>query len=205
VDNRTRARARPTIQEPDIYSRRLLRLAVAAAILAAGIAFAAPASASVTYDPETKTGTVAESDVRSAFGWTGATLAAKASGLVFDHDFWTDDTYSVACGDHVFPMVHRSEFGRFELADSLTHDGRRGTSGYAGATLTGFRLTGPRLGISGTTVPPMAGQPCPADQAPSPGSTIDTATLVSTATGWALAVSSGDVRHELLTGGSPNR
>jgi hypothetical protein len=178
-------------------SRCLSRLALAGAVLAAGLAFAAPASASVTYDPARQTGFIGEGDVRKAFGWTGAKLAARAAGLVFDHDFWTDDTYSVSCGEADFPVVHHRDFGRFELTDVVVHDGHRGAAGYRGK-LTGFRLTGAHLGISGTSVPPMAGQPCPPDHAPVPASTIRSVRLVSTTTGWALAVRSGDVSRQLV-------
>jgi hypothetical protein len=163
----------------------LSQLAIVGATL---IAVANPAAASVKYDPATKTGFVGKSDVREAFGWTGAVLASRASGLVFDHDFWTDDTYSVTCGKkREFPVVHHRDFGRFELADAVTYD-----VGYSGK-LIGFRLTGARFGISGTSVPPAAGQPCPQGQR----STIDKVRLVSSTTGWTLTVRSGDQSRTL--------
>jgi hypothetical protein len=168
------------------------RLAVVGAVLVAGTVPAGPAAASVTYDPRAMTGFVGGSNVRHAFGWSEATLASRASGLVFDHEFWTDDNYTVACGGPGFPVVHHREFGRFELTDVASRGGR---SGYDGELL-GFRLAGAHSGISGTSVPPMAGQPCPECQGPR--STIDRADLVSSTTGWALYVSSGDLRHELL-------
>jgi hypothetical protein len=134
------------------------RLAVLGAALVAALAPAAPASAAVTYDPKPMTGFVGAGDVQRAFGWTGPVLASRASGVVFDHEFWTDDTYTVACGGRrPFPVVHHREFGRFELTDAVVG------SGY-GAEARGFRLTGPHLGISGTSVPPAVGQPCPDGQ-----------------------------------------
>ena len=180
-------------------SRRLLQLAVAGAAFAAGLGHADPAAASVRYDPGTKTGFVDGGDVRKAFGWTRATLAARAGGLVFDHDFWTDDTYSVACGRAAFPVVHHRDFGRFGLTDTVTRDGRRGSPtgyGYRGR-LVGFRITGASYGISGTSVPPMIGQPCPEEKGQAPGSTIDKVGLVSSSTGWALTVSSGEASRKL--------
>jgi hypothetical protein len=174
-----------------MYSRRLLRLLAAGATSAAALASGTPASASVTYDPVTKAGFVDRSDVRSAFGWTDRVLASRAAGLVFGHDFWTDDTYSVACGGPAFPVVHHREYGNFELTDTLS------PAGYGGEP-AGFRLTGAHSGISGTSVPPMVGQPCPAaDQ----GATVDQARLVSSTTGWALTVSSLGVRRDLLVNG----
>lgn len=178
-----------------MYSRRLLRLLAAGATSAAALAFGTPASASVTYDPETKAGFVDRGDVRSAFGWTDRVLASRAAGLVFEHDFWTDDTYSVACGGPAFPVVHHREYGSFELTDTLA------PAGYHGKP-AGFRLTGAHSGISGTSVPPAAGQPCPAANQ---GPTITRARRVSSATGWALTVSSLGVRRDLLVGGAPGQ
>lgn len=185
-----------------MYSRRLSRLAVAGATLATGLAFADPAAAAPRYDPEAKTGFVDRRDVRKAFGWTGAELAERADTVVFDHDFWSDDTYSVTCGAEAFPVVHHRDFGRYELADTVAHEGGRGAAvGYHGR-LTGFRLTGAINGISGTSVAPEPGQPCPAEE-PAPGSTIVEVHLVSSVTGWALAVRSGDLQRRLLMGETP--
>lgn len=170
-----------------MYSRRLFRLAVAGATIAVGIAPATPAAAAVTYDPETETGFVGGSDVQRAFGWSDATLAARAAGIVFKHEMWTTDTYAVSCGAGTFPLVHARTFGWFQLTRSVAHRG-----GYHRRPV-GFRLTGPFLGISGTTVPPMAGQPCP----DLPGATMITVDPVSSVTGWALTANSGDDRRRL--------
>jgi hypothetical protein len=181
-----------------MYSRRPSQLVVAGAVLAAGIAFAAPASASVTYDPATRTGFVDGADVQKAFGWSDAALASRASAVVFDHDFWTDDTYSVACGDHVFPVVHHREFGRYELTDAVVQDRRRGSrTGYAGQPV-GFRLAGAHAGISGTSVAPAVGQPCPEGAAR--GSAIDRIHLDSSASGWSLTLRFDDASHQILVG-----
>ncbi|MGK5685221.1 hypothetical protein [Actinoplanes sp. URMC 104] len=172
----------------------LIRLVAVGAALVAGLAPAGPAAAAVTYDPVTKKGFVGRGDVLKAFGWTDATLRQRADGLVFDHDFWTEDTYSVACGGPAFPVLHHREFGRFELFDAaVTDKGRGSAAGYAGK-LTGFWITGPRFGISGTSVAPAKGQPCPRGEG-----TITTSRLVSTSTGWALAVTSGTDYRRLIT------
>jgi hypothetical protein len=181
------------------------RLAVAGPVLAAGLAVAGPAAASVTYDPEAKTGFVGKGDVRRAFGWSDAMLAARASGVVFGHGFWTDDTYAVSCGRAAFPVVHHRDYGRFELAGTVVHDARRDAAGGYGGKLLGFRLAGARFGISGTSVPPTAGQPCPEDEGQAPGSTIDRVRLVSSSSGWTLTVSSGSVQRELLTSAAQSR
>ena len=175
-------------------TRRLSRLAAAGLALTGGLALAAPASAAVTYDPEAKTGLIGGGDVRQAFGWTDTVLATRASAVVFGHDFWTDDTYAVTCGGPAFPVVHHEQYGRYDLTAVVNRGAARGApTGYHGG-VTGFRLTGPRSGISGTTVPPAVGQPCPGKK----GTTIDTIRQVSSASGWALTATYGASRRELL-------
>ena len=172
-----------------MYSRGALLLTVTGAALAVGQVLPAPAAAAVTYDQAAKTGFVDGGDLRAAFGWTDAVLAQRAAGVVFDEEFWTNDTYSVTCGGAAFPVVHHRVFGRFGLGDVVVRDG------YGGPP-AGFRLTGARAGISGTSVPPAPGQPCPEEKGPA----IDKVTLVSTTTGWALTAGSDGVRRELTRG-----
>jgi hypothetical protein len=189
------AELRERTRESDMYRRCVFRLAVAGAVLATGIASATPAAAAVTYDPVAKTGLVGAADVRRAFGWTAATLAARAGAVAFDHAFWTDDTYAVTCGGREYPVVHHKQYGHYELTDSVVRRGPRADTGY-GTVVTGFRLAGAWAGISGTSVAPAVGQPCPAGRVP--GATIDEVRLVSSATGWALRASWGKVRRELV-------
>ena len=181
-----------------MLSRRILQLAVAGAALAAGLGHAVPAAASVQYDPAAKSGFADAADVRTAFGWSDATLAAGAAGLAFNHDFWTADRYSVQCGKGPFVVEHQRDFGRFELTDVVVREPRRGTPTRYGERprLVGFRITGPYAGISGTSVAPAVGQPCPEPRGPR----ITRADLVSTTTGWSLTVSSGEVSRTLRTG-----
>ncbi|MBU2664648.1 hypothetical protein KOI35_14185 [Actinoplanes bogorensis] len=175
--------------------RALVRVVVVGAVCAAGFVVGGPAQAAVTYDPETKKGYVSRADLLKAFGWNDATLAAKASGLVFNHDFWTNDNYTVSCGKRTFPIVHPLEFGRYELFDVTVTEKGRGAAGYGGKTVLGFWLTGPRFGISGTSVGPMVGQPCPQDAK----AKITSVKLVSTTTGWGLDAASGEVSKALAT------
>ncbi|WP_305787187.1 hypothetical protein [Symbioplanes lichenis] len=168
-------------------SRRCL--ALAGAVLAGGLVGATPAAAAVRYDPQARTGFVGVTDIRGAFGWSGRTLAERAAGLEFDHNFFADDTYSVTCGAGVFPVVHHREFGRYQLNDTVTRTG----GGYGGG-VAGFRLTGPIAGISGTSVAPAAGQPCPER----PGALIAEVRLTATTVGWTLSVSSEGETRELL-------
>lgn len=175
-------------------SRCLFRLAVVSAAVAAGIAASGPASAAVTYDPATRTGFVDRADLRDAFGWTDAMLASQAADVAFEQDFWINDTYSGVCEGKTFAYVHHREYGRFALVDELAYHRERGTAtGYLGK-LIGFRISGATSGISGTSPPPAAGQPCPE----APDGTIDRVDLVSSATGWALAAIHSNIRQELL-------
>nr|WP_221377630.1 hypothetical protein [Actinoplanes polyasparticus] len=178
----------------------LLRLATAGATLVATVAAAAPASAAVTYDSRTMKGYVARADLQKAFGWSDSKLSAQASTLVFNHDFWTNDTYTVACGGQPFPVTHYREFGRYELRNAAVLDKGRGTAkGYRGK-LVGFWITGASFGISGTTVPPDAGQPCPDA---TKGRTITSSRRVSSVKGWALSVSAGEESRRLVTKETP--
>lgn len=179
-----------------MYKRVLAGSALAVVLVSAS---PAPASAAVRYDPEAKTGFVGAGDVRRAFGWSGTTLAARAAGLVFDHDFRTEDTYSVSCGRAAaFPVVHHRVFGRYELGGVVVREtGRAAATGYRGGLL-GFRLTGPRFGISGTSVAPAVGQPCPREG--SEELTVGKAVLVSSADAWTLIARSGDDSREIRQG-----
>ncbi|GGQ54664.1 hypothetical protein [Couchioplanes azureus] len=181
-----------------MFARRVLPLAVAGATLAAGLGYAVPAAASVRYDPQTKSGLADAADVRRAFGWSEAVLAARADRLVFHHDFWTEDTYSVSCGKASFRVRHAREFGRLELSDRVVREPRRGTSiGYDHRfRLVGFRIIGPHAGVSGTSVPPAVGQPCPQPD----GSRITRADLVATVSGWSLNAGFAGVNRVLRSG-----
>ncbi|MGA5305770.1 hypothetical protein ACPCHT_38155 [Nucisporomicrobium flavum] len=181
-----------------MFSRHVLTLAVAGATLATGIGYAVPAAASVRYDPAAKAGFADAADVRKAFGWSEAALTAHAAGLDFGHEFWTEDTYTVSCGAGSFTVRHQREFGRFALADRVVREARRGApAGYgAPARLAGFRITGPYAGISGTSVPPAVGGPCPEPR----GQKVTRATLTATTAGWSLTVSSGAATRVLRRG-----
>ncbi|MFI7597773.1 hypothetical protein [Actinoplanes sp. NPDC049681] len=181
-----------------MFSRRILQLAVAGATLTTGLGYAVPAAAAVRYDPDSQSGFADAADVRKAFGWSEARLADRAAGLVFSHDFWTQDTYSVSCGKGSFSVEHQRDFGRLELTDRVVRTTRRGApDGYGQRPrLVGFRIAGPHAGISGTSVPPTVGQPCPEPR----GARITRADLVSTTTGWSLHVSFGSTDKILRSG-----
>lgn len=182
-------------------THRLPPLAAAVALAAGCLAAtAAPAAAAVTYDPVAKSGFVDLGDVQRAYGWTAAKATAKAPGIVFHHEFWADDTYAVSCGRTAFPVVHHREYGRYELRDTVAAKEPRARSGYA-RKLLGFRITGPQSGISGTSVPPVAGQPCPEPR----GETIVRIRKLSTLTGWSLSATSGTDRRVLLIHRTPSR
>ena len=145
----------------------------------------------IRYDPADKTGFVGAADLRNAFGWSAAELAQRASGLEFAHEFWSDDTYSVSCGGPEFSVVHHLDFGRFTLVYKVGSGGR--AAGLRAYRSKGFEITGATSGISGTSVAPGTGQPCPEG-----AGSIVRVRKVSSSVGWALTVSSGGVSRELL-------
>ena len=179
------------------FSRRFAPVGVAA-ILAVSVVPAAPAAAAVRYDPVARSGFADAADVRAAFGWSEATLSRRAGRLTFGHQFFTRDTYAVWCGTGPFPVAHERDYGRYELTGVAVREPRRGApTGYAGqGRLTGFRISGPHAGISGTSVAPAAGQPCPTSRGPR----ITRADLVSTTTGWSLAVRFSATERVLRSG-----
>lgn len=162
----------------------------AGAVLVGGTLFASPVSAAVKFDPATKTGFVGRHDVQREFGWDDATLRANADRLTFDYDTVTRDTYSVVCGrdgNRPFTVVHDRVFARDSLNAVVAHD----ATGFP----SGFRITGAGSGISGTSIGPTAGLPCP--QA-GEGRTVRSARVVSTTVTATLIATFGGVSKDLL-------
>jgi hypothetical protein len=158
----------------------------------AGLAFVAGlAPRPVTYDPETKEGFVDAAEIRDKFGWSEATLAARAGSIAFTHDFYTDDTYTVSCGKESFPVVFHHDYGYLALTRTIARE----TSGYH-PKLLGFRITGANAGVSGTTVPPLAGEPCP--EKGRGGEKITRSHLDKSVETWALTASSGTASRRLM-------
>jgi hypothetical protein len=159
-----------------------------AGILAGGILVAAPAHAEVTFDFTANTGTVGAAEMRQSFGWDAATLRARSTGVEFAEDILVQDVYSVVCGPAGTPpvrTVHARQFAKEFLTMSVDRD--------KAGEVRGFRITGAEAGISGTTVPPTPGLPCPA-----PGSGLVTsATVVSTTTTLTLLATSGENTRDL--------
>ncbi|MEV0900717.1 hypothetical protein [Actinoplanes sp. NPDC049802] len=160
-------------------------------IAGAVLAFPSPAHAKITFDFGANTGHVDAEDVRRAFGWDAATLRRKAAGLEFQHVRLVQDTYSVVCdGASARPVraVHTAQ----DAKEFLTVEVVRGPPA---RDVTGFRIVKAYAGISGTTVPPEPGTPCPA---PGTGATVRTSRVVSTTVTTTLVAESGSTRAELL-------
>jgi hypothetical protein len=159
-----------------------------AGILAGGILAAAPAHAEVAFDFAANTGTVGADEMRQSFGWDAGTVRARATGVEFAKDILVQDVYSVVCGPAGTPpvrTVHARQFAKEFLTMSVDRD--------KAGEVRGFRITGAEAGISGTTVPPTPGLPCPA---PGTGS-VTSAVVVSTTTTLTLLATSGDTTHDL--------
>ncbi|HEX5206155.1 hypothetical protein ACFQS1_36990 [Paractinoplanes rhizophilus] len=157
----------------------------AAAALAAGLA-----PAPVTFDPGTNSGYVGAGAIREAFGWSPATLTARAAGVAFQHGFRGEDTYAVSCGGRPFRVVHPHDYGHYELNVTV----KRASSGYR--DVTGFRIRGAYAGISGTSPAPSPGDPCPQKHAG--GSKVTRSARVASVTTWTLTAIWQDVHRQLL-------
>jgi hypothetical protein len=105
--------------------KRLVLAGVAAATLSA-MAFAGPASASVTIDPATGTGFVGKGDVQTAFGWNNAKLQ-EAGNLVFtsvSNETWEwDEVWDTGNGRQVTHHVNSKSIST-SVSTSLADDNR---------------------------------------------------------------------------------
>jgi hypothetical protein len=167
-------------------------LVLAGAALAGGALFATPAAATVKFDPATKTGFVGKLDVQRSFGWDDAALRARTGRITFTYDTLTKDTYSVVCGragNRPFTVLHDRVFARDFLNAVVVRD--------TTAAPSGFRITGAGTGISGTTVGPTVGLPCPEE---GKGKTVRSARVVSTAFTGTLSANFGGVSKTLWRG-----
>lgn len=183
-----------------LRGRRLL----IATVVAGTMLSASPARAEVTFDFAAHTGHAGATELRQAFGWDAAALRSRAAGLTFTRNTLVQDVYSVVCGPagtRPLRAVHARESGTYFLTSAVDRDPR--------GEVRGLRITGADAAISGTTVPPTPGLPCPGTDddpsrstvarpgpGPRPGN-IRTATLMSTTTTLTLIVRSGDVTREL--------
>ncbi|MBO3737047.1 hypothetical protein [Actinoplanes flavus] len=159
-------------------------------IVMAALALPGPAHAKVTFDFATNTGFVDAEDVRQAFDWDAATLRARAKGLEFEHVKLVQDVYAVVCaraGARPVRAVHTAQDAKEFLTVTVVR--AAGTR-----KITGFRIVKAYAGISGTTVPPTPGTPCPE---PKPDDQVRTSRLVSTTVTTTLVAKSGPDRVEL--------
>jgi hypothetical protein len=173
---------------------RFFRGVVAGLSVAGVLGVAVPAAAAVSYDPEAKTGFAGAADLKSAFGWDDATLAARAAGVEFEHHYWESDHYDVSCGGPVFEVTHPKVGARYDLTDSVAH-----ADGGYGKAVTGFRITGSYRGVSGTSYMPGVGEVCPDGD---DSKVVTSRVLTSSEAGWSLVATSGDESRELLKGTS---
>lgn len=191
-----------------MHSRFVSTLAVVAITLAGGLLYAAPASASVRFDPDRGTGFVGGGDVRAPFRWSGAMLQARAAGVTFSHSRSIEDTYSVVCGWNTTPrgtrehltvvVTHIRESSLLNLGSTVTYDASTATAADPKGLVTGFKLTGAVSGVSGTSVGPTVGAPCPEGRSYGGAKTIDKVRLKATATVSALTASYRNLSHDLL-------
>ncbi|MEU7907623.1 hypothetical protein [Actinoplanes sp. NPDC049118] len=189
-----------------MHSRFVSTLAVVGTALAGGLVPATAASASIRFDPAKGTGYVGRNDVQAPFRWSNAVLQARAAGITFSHSRSIEDVYSVVCGwdkpnggrDHVTIVVtHPRLSTRVYLRSSVAYDASSVSSAEPRGRVVGFRLTGAVSGVSGTSVGPAVGAPCPEGRGQSGARTIDRVRLKSSTTISALTASYKGVDRDL--------
>lgn len=126
-------------------------------------AFAATASANVTFDPASGTGFVDKADVQLAYGWNAAALRKNAGDVTFR--LVSTQQYAAVCswttadgarGQQTLTVSLQSLKG---VGSAVTYDQRTRTQ-IAGFTLTGFN--GGSADSIGTF--PVVGASCPGSQ-----------------------------------------
>lgn len=127
--------------------RRILSAVGAALALGLVVAMIGPASAAVTFDPETGTGFVGKGDVQMAFGWNNKAIQDNAGGVYFTYgDIETKTQECVAKdpedtqGQPTWIVVDTRARTRTVGAE-VAYDARENSKGKNGP-LTGFLLTG---------------------------------------------------------------
>jgi hypothetical protein len=191
-----------------MHSRFVSTLAVVGVTLTIGLMYAAPASASIKFDPDRGTGFVGGGDVRTRFRWNDAMLQSRAAGVTFSHSRSIEDTYSVVCGwdptprgdrEHLTIVVtHVRESAMLNLGSSVDYDASTATAANPKGRVVGFKLTGAVSGVSGTSVGPTVGMPCPDGRSYGGAKTIDKVRLKSSAIVSALTASYRNRSHDLL-------
>lgn len=134
---------------------------IAAAAVAAALAFATPAAAAVTFDPATGTGFVGKGDVQLAFGWNNAALQGNAGGVTFSYT--TADSYDAVCtwvtgegtrGEKTHNVTHSTTT---EVAGQVAYDARTHKQ------IDGFLLTGYGTVTESGDIPVVGGA-CPGNE-----------------------------------------
>lgn len=142
-----------------------LKVAAATLALTGLMSLAAPAMASVSFDPATGTGFVGKGDVQTIFSWSNKNLQDNASTVDFrvnsvTETSWTCTKVVVQGNDQVREIVQQrsTETSTMGLITSVARENSKGKDG----AVTGFYLTGyegsPLLATDG----PAPGS-CPAD------------------------------------------
>ena len=147
------------------------RLAAAGVVLAACVANPGAAAAKVTFDRESLTGFVDNTDVRDALGWTDATLKERAPLIKLKHVHFVDENYSLTCGKRAFAWTHYLQSGVHFLEAKVEP--------------TGFRLA-PGQAISAMTPAPELGRDCPDELKQPTGTKVTAIRLQSCTAGWGL-------------------
>lgn len=134
---------------------------IAATTFVASLAFAAPASAAVTFDPVTGTGFVGKGDVQQVFVWSNAELQKSAGQVSFATESAEVTEVSWECtnqkNEKIQERARTTSTSKTALVSHIARDNKK--------QITGFKLTGPGqvLSSSSTTEGPAVNS-CPAGQ-----------------------------------------
>jgi opacity protein-like surface antigen len=151
---------------------------ITAAVIAT-LAFSSPASAAVTFSPDTGTGFVGKGDIQLGFGWNNKQLQDNARLVSFR--LKTHDRYSVTCewetvtGGKNSKVIEHSITKTANVNSNITVSVDPRTRNQ----ITGFNLNGFGAGTTGGTEP-VVGDGCPGE---SDKGTITDATLVESTGG----------------------
>ena len=148
---------------------------------------AAPAMATVTFDPATGTGFVGKGDVQTVFNWTNKALQNNAAAVDFrvnssTETVWTC-TKTVVQGNDVVREIVQERSTSSSIQGLVTSVARENSKGKDGA-VTGFYLKGYEGGaVVSVTDGPAVGS-CPAD----PSGFVYDDNAVATSSGGGLEV-----------------
>ncbi|MBI2324294.1 MAG: hypothetical protein HYU87_04970 [Chloroflexi bacterium] len=156
-----------------------MRIKITAAFAVVLLVFtAAPALATVTFDPTTGTGFVGKGDLQVPWGWNNQTLQKQAANVTFSYARSDATDYTVTCewdtvtGGKTQTTIHHVVTNTKAVSDTVAYDVSSTSRKNSQGTVTGFNLKG-----FGSSIVTTSGDPVPSvgDTCPNGGGGIVTA------------------------------